>query len=231
MKITWLGQAGLLVEHRDVTLLIDPYLSNSCGEKNPKSFRRVPVDESFLALKPTAILLTHDHLDHTDEATLSHYLTDASSVLVLAAPTAWEHVRAFGGSHNYVRFSRHTEWSIGGLRIAAVKAEHSDPQAIGVILDDGAEICYVTGDTLYNTEILADLPPSIDVILLPINGKGNNMNAEDAARFAEKTGARVAVPLHFGMLDEIDPTCFKSPNRVIPEIYREIPIHSSGGNA
>lgn len=29
MKITWLGQAGLLFETGETTILVDPYLSNS----------------------------------------------------------------------------------------------------------------------------------------------------------------------------------------------------------
>ena len=51
MKITWLGQAGLLFETGGLTIVIDPYLSNSCQRLNPDSFRRVPVDERFLKLK------------------------------------------------------------------------------------------------------------------------------------------------------------------------------------
>lgn len=47
MKITWLGQAGLLLKHNDQTVLIDPYLSDSVAKINPKNKRRVPVDERF----------------------------------------------------------------------------------------------------------------------------------------------------------------------------------------
>ena len=47
MKITWLGQAGLLFEKDDIKIMIDPYLSDSCKALNPKSARRVPVDESI----------------------------------------------------------------------------------------------------------------------------------------------------------------------------------------
>ena len=225
MKITWLGQAGLLFETNGAKVLVDPYLSDSCGEKNPKSHRRMPIDESFLKIKPDVIVLTHDHLDHTDEQTLVHYLTPESNVTVLAAPTAWDHVRKMGGANNYVRFSVHTEWTHpSGLRFCAVKAEHSDPYSIGVIIEDGEKKYYITGDTLYNTEILRALPDDIDMVFLPINGKGNNMNSIDAARFAEATKARHAVPLHYGMFDDIDPHSFDCPARVIASVYSEISL-------
>jgi len=225
MKITWLGQAGLLFETDSVKILVDPYLSDSCGEKNPKSHRKIPVDASFLKLSPDVIVLTHDHLDHTDEQTLSHYLCTDRSVLVLAAPTAWDHVRKFGGSNQYVRFAPSTEWTHpSGIRFSAVKAEHSDPASIGVLIEKDSKIYYVTGDTLYNREILKDLPKAIDTVFLPINGKGNNMNAVDAARFADAVGAKHAVPLHFGLFDDLDPTLFSHPTRVIPTVYQEIPL-------
>ena len=43
MKITWLGQAGLLMETGGKIVLIDPYLSDSVGKVNPLNYRRVPV--------------------------------------------------------------------------------------------------------------------------------------------------------------------------------------------
>ena len=35
MKITWLGQAGLLFETNGKTILIDPYLSDSVAQIEP----------------------------------------------------------------------------------------------------------------------------------------------------------------------------------------------------
>ena len=71
-------------------------------------------------------------------------------------------------------FDRSIEWNEYGFRFSAVKAAHSDPYAIGVIIEDLAEskIYYITGDTLYSKEIFSDLPKGIDVVFLPINGCG-----------------------------------------------------------
>ena len=73
MKITWLGQAGLMFETCGKTVIVDPYLSDSVERIEPQNYRRVAVDESFLSVKPDVIVLTHDHLDHTDPDTLWHY--------------------------------------------------------------------------------------------------------------------------------------------------------------
>ena len=69
MKITWLGQAGLLFEGDGKKILIDPYLSDNVKNFEPQNYRRVPVDERFLSIKPDVIVVTHNHLDHLDKET------------------------------------------------------------------------------------------------------------------------------------------------------------------
>lgn len=91
-------------------------------------------------------------------------------------------------------------------------------------MDDGKEKIYVTGDTLYNKDIFEELPQDIDAVFLPVNGVGNNMNIIDAKKFAEKTGAKKAIPMHWGMFDEFDPTEFDFGNAVIPTIYEEVKL-------
>jgi len=224
MKITWLGQAGLLFEKDGLIILIDPYLSDSVSKVNPKNTRRVAVDERFLNITPDVIICTHNHLDHTDPETLSHYLKGEKSVLVLAPQAAWQEVRKFGGPHNYVRFNRHTEFTFSGICFKSVRAEHTDEHPIGVIIKDGTHQYYITGDTLYNTEIFDDIPPDIDVLFVPINGAGNNMNMTDAARFSERINPRKVVPLHCGLFDDIDMNDFSTKNKVIPKIYQQIEL-------
>lgn len=226
MKITWIGQAGLYIETEGLRILIDPYLSDSVAKINPKNARRVPVDESFLDIIPDVIVCTHNHLDHVDPETLTHYLTRGGSITVLAPEAAWTEVRKFGGDHNYVRFNRHSQWTAGNVRFHAVRAEHSDPHPIGVILEAEGKKLYMTGDTLYNTDIFEDVLPfsPIDAVFLPVNGVGNNMNMQDAKRFCEVIKPHTAVPLHWGLFDMLQGAAWDYPNKVVPEFFKEIQI-------
>ena len=226
MKITWLGQAGLLLETEHQTVMIDPYLSDSVGKVNPKCHRRVPVKEAVFEIKPDIMVFTHNHLDHYDPETLSHFLTDETQITVLSPTSVWNEVRKISGGNNYVCFNRGTEWTADDLRFSAVKAEHSDPCAIGVVIEDltDGKTYYITGDTLYNRTIFEDLPDHIDAVFLPVNGVGNNMNMTDAARYASAIGAKYAVPLHWGLFDGLRGADFPFENKIVPEFFREIKL-------
>ncbi len=225
MKITWLGQAGLLFETNGTTVMVDPYLSDSVEKIEPHNKRRVPVDTSLFDIRPDIILLTHSHIDHADVETLVHYLGEDTSVCVLASENAWRNVRgAIGGiNNNYVMFNRGCEWTERGIRFCAVYAEHSDSAAIGVYFEAEGKTYYITGDTLYNEKIFDDIKTDIDYVFLPVNGKGNNMNMTDAVRFCEKLEAK-AIPLHCGLFDDIDMNPFEYKNKVVPEFYKEIKL-------
>ena len=224
MKITWIGQAGLLLRTQGLTVLIDPYLSDSVGKTDPSKSRRVPVDEALFDVTPDVIVITHGHLDHFDPETLEKYLAKDGPIVVLAPSGSWQKARAYGGRHNYVLFDRFTEWTERGVRFPAVPAAHSDDHAIGVVIETEGKRLYVTGDTLYNTKIFPALPEGIDHVVLPVNGVGNNMNMADAARFAANCGAKCAIPVHVGLMDGIDPASFPFEPKLVLEIYRETDI-------
>lgn len=224
MKITFLGQAGLLFELDGVRVMVDPYLSNSVEKVEPKNYRRQSIDEGFFDIKPDILILTHNHLDHTDPETLERLFSKHSDICVLASYNAWQTARKFGGDNNYIMFNRGTVWTEKGIKFEAVYAEHSDDKAVGVIISYGGRNYYITGDTLYNKRVINDINIPVDVVFLPINGVGNNMNMTDAAHFAEEIKAKTAVPIHFGMFDSLNAGNFGFENRVIPEIYKEIKL-------
>ncbi len=224
MKITFLGQAGLLFEKQDFKIMVDPYFSDSVEKVNPKNYRRVKVNKEFLKIKPNLIIFTHNHLDHYDPETAMSFINDDSKITVLSPQSVYENVKRIGGDNNYVLFNRHTTWSESGIKFTAVKAEHSDSTPIGVIIDDGEKKYYITGDTLYNEEIFGDIPNDIYALFLPVNGVGNNMNMSDAARFAKRINAKKTVPIHIGMFDELTADNFECENKVVAEIYKEIKL-------
>ena len=226
MKVTWLTQSGLLFENDNVKIMVDPYLSDSVGKKNEKKKRKIPADTSYLEVTPDVILITHEHLDHLDPETLTPILSGAKKPITVLAPrSSYEKLLAFGGEHNYVMLNPHSVWSEYGITFYAIHAEHSDRDAVGFILDDGKKTYYISGDTLYNfdviDEVLELVEDGVDYAFLPINGVGNNMNAHDASDFAYELSAKVGIPLHYGLFDNIDPLDFDFEDALILKPYEE----------
>ena len=229
MRITWLGQAGLLLDTGKTRLMIDPYLSDGVEKTNPKMRRRVPADRSFIRTNPDILAFTHDHPDHFDPETAGLMLQRKEKMTVLGPASVWRRVREYGGVHNYVLFDHHTVWTENDLQMTAIRAVHSDPFAVGILVKDlnTRKNYYVAGDTLFNEEIFEDLPSEIEAAFLPINGVGNNMNMTDARAFAKKVNARYTVPMHFGLFDTVNPEEFDCLNMVVPTFYQIIDF---GGN-
>ena len=220
MNVTWLAQAGLLFENEKTVIMVDPYFSDSVGDIDPLKKRRVAADKSFLDKEPDIVIVTHEHLDHLDPETISEIISKSKKPITFIAPeNAYRKLVQFGGVHNYVMLNPHSVWSECGITFYSVRAEHSDRSAAGFIIDDGDKTYYISGDTLYNydviDEVLELVEEGVDYAFLPINGRGNNMNAKDAADFAYEIGAKRAIPVHYGLFDSISPESFDFDDTLI----------------
>lgn len=223
MKITFLGQNGFLIESKNSTFVIDPYLSDSVEKTEPQNKRRQKIDESFLGVKPDCVVITHSHADHYDEATLDKLIGNRAGATLFVPPSVFARAKKRYPQCNCIYFRSGTEYSVKDAVFTAVTAEHSDPDAIGAIVFCEGKTLYFTGDTLYSERVFESLPGvAFDATFLPVNGRGNNMTAADAARFIKRVNTRFVVPTHFGMFDDMTGKELVCDNVVIPEIYKEI---------
>ena len=219
MKVTRLGQAGLLFAAGDTTVLVDPYFTDSV----PGVPRRKQVPERVWDIKPDILLITHDHIDHYDPETVKRFVNENTAATLLSPKSVWEKLPRPARGNNYVLVSPGVQWTQDGITVTAVKARHSDPYAVGFALNADGKSIYITGDTLFFLDV--SLPfESVDYVFLPINGRGNNMNAGDAAEFAGLIGAKTAVPVHYGLLDDLSPDIFEYKNKFVMEDFTEYDI-------
>lgn len=203
MKLTFLGQAGWLISAGDTQIMVDPYLSDSLLEKNGEAYcRNVPVRPEFLEEQLDAVVITHDHGDHLDMQTLRKLFAAQQKPLTVLGPrSVWERLRKENPwkHNNLVLFEKGTEYTVKEVLLKAVFAAHSDPCAIGLVLEGEEKRVYHSGDTLFHRELISADTREADVLLLSINGKGNNMDAADAARLTRLLNPRLAVPMHYDM--------------------------------
>lgn len=235
MKLTWLGQAGFLLRTENRTaVMIDPYLTDSLFRKNGETHRRqVPLCGRFLREQIDVLVLTHAHGDHTDPETLDALFEVNRNIPVLAPRHVIAVLRErYAAAEEWMLFEPGTEISLNGLLFRAAFAMHSDPCPIGVVIEDRRHCICHTGDTMYHRQLLLDYPRDADLLILPINGKGNNMNAIDASRLVRALHPKAVFPMHWDMFasygcDPQDFTrCFpEDTQRIIQSApYQEIEI-------
>jgi L-ascorbate metabolism protein UlaG (beta-lactamase superfamily) len=240
LHLWWLGQSGFLVQHGPWLILIDPYLSDSLTTKYAATDKpHVRISQRVVA--PDAledisfVLATHAHTDHLDPETLRAIRRNNEGA-VLIAPRAIRGIvsERWGGEDNLILMSDGESQLFGDIAFRAIPAAHStinrdtDGNAfyLGYVIRAGQLTVYHSGDTLlYEGMSQLLVPHSIDIAILPINGKVGNMGGRDAARLAKGIGARVVIPCHYDMFefntadpkDEFIPECerLRQPYRVL----------------
>jgi L-ascorbate metabolism protein UlaG (beta-lactamase superfamily) len=210
--LCWLGQASVALRVGGATVLIDPFLSPHPERLVPPPFA---ADE---ARGVDLILITHDHLDHLDDAALPAIAAASPTATVVVPEAVVERVTALGVESARVRgLPPDGRTEIGDVTVDAVAACHAEDPADGyrlgpylgyVLSADGVRV-YHAGDTLLFDglgERLREI--GVDLALLPINGRdaerearglAGNMDAAEAAQLAWDAGADAVVPLHWDM--------------------------------
>lgn len=219
VHVWWLGQSGYLLMRRGESLLIDPYLSDTLTAKyadtampHVRISRRV-VDPSRLGFV-SAVLSTHGHTDHLDPATLQSVARHAErppiAVVVAAATEELARTRLGSVPAQVMPVDAGGRVEIGPFVAHAVPARHGEPlvdeqgrhTCLGYVIGVGGVRVYHSGDTLPHPpaiDALRGLGQAVDVALVPINGKLNNLDGQQAAELAAAVGAGLAVPCHYDL--------------------------------
>lgn len=197
MELTWLGHATFrLVTPSGKRLLIDPWVMGNpaCPDdlKDPG-----PLD---------AMLVTHGHFDHIDDAIELSRSTGAQ-IAAIPETCGWLGSK---GLENLVDFNKGGTVEVAECRVHMTHAVHScgitdgdqiiyGGEAAGYVieLEDGFRL-YHAGDTaVFSDMALIGKLLQPDVALLPI-GDHYTMGPRSAAEAIRLLGAKVVIPMHFG---------------------------------
>lgn len=225
LRIYWLGQAGFLVTVAGKRIVIDPYLSDSLAEKyRGKAFpheRMMPPPLGIAELGPVdLVLVTHQHTDHMDPATLGPLAAQNPACRFVVPRAAMdEAVRRIGTDvGRLIGLDAGEHFSpFAGCTVTATRAAHEDLQRtpegfhrfLGYVVDLGGTRFFHSGDTVpfegQQAEIRALAP---EVALLPVNGRraeltaagiAGNLTLEEAHSLAREVGATDMIAHHYGM--------------------------------
>ncbi|MCX6048945.1 MAG: MBL fold metallo-hydrolase [Chloroflexi bacterium] len=220
----WLGQSGYLVQWQGQHLLLDPYLSDSLTKKYAATAKpHVRMTERVIAPAQLdfidVVTSTHNHTDHLDAETLGPLLR-VNPPLKLVIPEA---NRDFVADRLQIDpilpigLDDGISVSVGAFRLTGVPAAHEELEQdaagqhkyLGYIVQFGPWTLYHSGDTVFYDGMVEKLRawPTIDVALLPINGRApergvaGNLTGPEAAQLAKAIGARMVIPGHYEMFE------------------------------
>lgn len=201
----WLGQAGYVVRVADLTIVIDPYLSDSAGKDSPEFRRLYPPPVNPAELSADIYIVTHDHLDHLDPDTISQY-TGKEKTWFVAPRQAAKKLASLGIPTKRIMILHAGEiWRFGSAEITGVfaiptGADVLDTTGYFIRLDNGRSF-YHTSDTEYHPLVVAAAPKKPEIMVVPINGKWGNPGPEKAAAFAQALQPKYVFPNHYDLME------------------------------
>ncbi len=243
----FLGQSGFVIRSCGLTVVIDPYLSDSVSKVSAKLTRLYPPPIDPAELKADLFIVTHDHLDHLDPETIGPYAYKEST-LFIGPRLACKKLKTLGiPSGNIVCIDSGCGETVKGARIDGI---YTAPNEASVLDTAGYRIEFENKRSVYHSAdtgfspLLLDCAPSAETALVCINGLWGNLNIEQAAELVCRVNPRFAIPHHYDLmrLNSVRPEIFEYQmqylNRQIevkilpvlkPFVWSEPdPIHPSG---
>lgn len=230
--LTWVGHASFLVQLGGSSALIDPVMSRALvGGLIP---RNVAPGLDWQALpRIDLVLVTHNHRDHMDAATLRRLGPDP--VYVVPQGLGRWFVRA--GLRRVVEMAWWQRERIAGMDVTFVPAEHWSRRGLldtneswwgGYVIERGGLRVYHSGDTAWfdGFALMREKCGAIDVAMLPIGAyaprwfmQRQHMDPFDAVRAFEALGARRFVAMHWGTFKLTDEDLLEPP-RLLAEAWQ-----------
>jgi L-ascorbate 6-phosphate lactonase len=229
----FLGQASYIARAGDVTLAIDPYLTDSAGKGSPGFSRRVPVPIEPEDLKVDILVVTHDHLDHLDPETIARYPHRESTSFVAPRFAAGKLIALGVPESRITKVDVGETGEVNGVAITGVFALPTGPDALDTT---GYLVTFPNGRSFYHAsdtafcKLLLRAAPKAEVLLVPINGKWSNLDVDEAIELTAAVNPRFVLPNHYDLmaLNSENPETFRHfwnarnlpPKCIVPEIMQ-----------
>lgn len=229
LVLYYLGQVGFLLRYRNITVLIDGYLTDYVDRHFATA--QVPWQRRYPApIDPEAldfvdyVLCTHDHSDHTDPDTIKGILSVNQHAQFLGTHAVAEKLSEIGVPADRITALSNDETAVldGDITVTNVPSAHEElhPDENGNFREGGFRIVFGTdinaisvyhaGDCcLYDG--LEERVENTDVMILPVNGRDyyrrhekdiiGNFDCTEAIMLANRCHADFLIPVHIDLYD------------------------------
>lgn len=247
IRITYINHATVLIQIDEVNILTDPIWSYRAGPVSWLGARRVRSPGVPLKDLPEIdlILISHDHYDHLDRATMV-WLAKRDRPRILVGLGIRNILKQWG-----IQGVRELDWWQSynhywkGLSIVFVPARHNSGRGFfcrnntlwgGFVIQARTGNIYFAGDTAYGEFLLTIRRrfPKIILAILPIGSyekrwfmKNQHMNPEDAVRAHLVLRARQSMGIHYATFLEHPEQTIDAHERDLSEMLRKYHFFAS----
>jgi L-ascorbate metabolism protein UlaG (beta-lactamase superfamily) len=218
LAATWLGHATVLLEIEGHWVLTDPVWSDRVSPSasvGPRRNHPVPMPlEDLPAL--SAVLISHDHYDHLDTATIDHLVRAQDAVFVVPLGISQHLLRWGVPQHRIVELDWDQSHQLGGLTFTCTEARHFSGRSLGsnttlwsswVVAGERRRL-FFGGDSGYTPAFqgIGDRYGPFELTVLPIGAYDTrwpdvHLDPEEAVRVHREVGGGVLLPIHWATFD------------------------------
>lgn len=219
LAATWLGHATVLLEVGGHYVLTDPVWSERVSPSptvGPRRHHPVPMALADLP-ELSAVVISHDHYDHLDTATVDALLAASEAPFVVPLGIG-EHLRSWGApAERIVELDWDQTWSHDGLSLTCTEAQHFSGRGLtsrnqtlwsSWVIRAGGRSVFFGGDTGY-TPAFADLGAAygpFDLTLIPIGAydprwREVHLDPVEAVQTHLDVGGELLLPIHWATFD------------------------------
>ena len=222
---TWAGHSSTLLQMDGKSILIDPVWSNRIGGVVK---RLTPPGLPWSMLPPIdALVLSHNHYDHLDAATLTRLPRD-TPVYCTSGVGEWFRKRGFARVTERAWWD-HADWD--GFRFTCVPAQHFSGRSLWdrdrslwggwVIQGEAGSRVYYAGDSGYfrGFQEIGEAFPNLDLALIPVGAylprwfmAAVHVDPPEAGQAFLDVGARMMMPVHWGTFRLADESIDEPPH-------------------
>lgn len=220
---TALGQAGFLFNGENISIAVDPYLSNyvvegAMGDERIFSRSFPPPMQADQIVDLNALFITHDHADHCDPFTIAPLYKNNPSMKIICPVPARQRLLKLGiPEESFIIPTLGTITKLAGMSFAAIPAAHYDleidgeknySKSLGFVFFMNGVTIFHSGDTILYPGMIArlrDISSEYDLVCLPVNGRDyyreqleitGNLDGMEALKLTLDLNARVLLPMH-----------------------------------
>ncbi|RNL65528.1 hypothetical protein EFK50_05180 [Nocardioides marmoriginsengisoli] len=222
LAATWLGHATVLLEVGGHWVLTDPVWSDRVSPSatvGPKRSHPVPMQLAELP-ELSAVLISHDHYDHLDTATID-WLVENQTMPIVVPLGIGAHLRAWGVPEDrIVELDWDESYRLDDLVLTCTEARHFSGRGftrnktlwsswvVAAGAGDSRRAVFFGGDTGY-TPAFADIGEAhgpFDLTVLPIGAydarwSDIHMNPAEAVQTHLDVDGELLLPIHWGTFD------------------------------